>query len=91
MKELELIQDEIISSLVKRESDILESFLRDNAVPKIKGKLTKGKLKWRGISLHQLNKGFNKPIERQLFQRGKPISPLIVITFPSFNNFINGN
>lgn len=88
MKIDELIS-ELIASMLKKESDTLEYFLRDNVIPPIKGKITKGKLTWRGVKLHQKS-GINGSVEKQLFQRGKPISPPIVITFPKYLNY-NGN
>ena len=55
-------EDEILNSIrdyfVKMEDNIIESYLRKYSVPKIKGRITAGKLKWRGIALVETNKEF---------------------------------
>lgn len=64
--------------MVKKEEDFLIKNLLDNAVPKIKLPITKGKLKWRGITLviKQDRLGGNR---KALYQRGKQISPEIIL------------
>ncbi len=47
-----------------------------NMMPPLKGEITKGKLKWRGITLG-VRKGF---LEYWVMQRGKQISPTLKIT-----------
>ena len=46
------------------------------AEPPIKGEITKGKVRWRGIRIVQQNDGFK--YTKWLEQRGKQISPKIV-------------
>lgn len=59
-----------INKLIQKEDEFLISQLKF-AVPKIKGKITKGKLQWRGIKLIEINEinGTTKWLE----QRGKQI------------------
>ena len=71
--ELDLVLVNTISQAVKAEADIFEKYTRLLATPKIKGELTRGKLRWRGISIHQTPEG------RQVFQRGNAISPIVSI------------
>lgn len=70
----------VLEEQLKKEDEIFEVSLRTNATPPIKGTITKGKLKWRGISLihQQTVAGFEKWVS----QRGVRISPKIV-----FNTF----
>ena len=56
---------------------IFEYALRNVAEPPVKGKITRGKIRWRGIRL-VVKDSFGKH-ERWLEQRGKRISPVIVI------------
>ena len=56
---------------------IFEYALRNVAEPPVKGKITRGKIRWRGIRL-VVKDQFGKH-ERWLEQRGKRISPVIVI------------
>ena len=58
---------------IKFRDKVFEKALRENAVPPIKGKITKGKLKWRGIrQMSQGNVYF-------LTQRGRVISPKVTL------------
>jgi hypothetical protein len=59
----------------KKEEELFTSALRIMAEPPIKGEITKGKLKWRGIRLVQYNNGFK--YTKWLEQRGRQISPKI--------------
>lgn len=61
-----------IAAIIKKEDEIFESSVRNNATPKVKGEITFGKLKWRGIIIASDLKG-NSWLE----QRGKRISPII--------------
>ena len=54
---------------IKRQETIIDRCLREFAKPPIKGKVTAGKLKWRGIIMVQQGN------EKWLEQRGKRISP----------------
>ena len=62
---------------------IFERVVRTKAVPPIKGEITSGKLRWRGIRL----KEYNSPIRtsRWIEQRGEKIGPTVEI------NVINPN
>ena len=79
--EQELISDimsRFISEQQKKEEEIFTSALRIMAEPPIKGEITKGKIKWRGIRIVQYNDGLK--CTKWLEQRGKQISPKIVFT-----------
>lgn len=65
-----------ISEQQKKEEEIFISALRIMAEPPVKGKITKGKVRWRGIRIVQHNDGFK--YTKWLEQRGKQISPKIV-------------
>jgi curli biogenesis system outer membrane secretion channel CsgG len=60
---------------IKKENEIFEKALRENAEPKVTGEITKGKIRWRGIRIVQQN-DFLKSV-KWLEQRGKQISPKI--------------
>ena len=60
----------------KKEEEIFTTALRTMVEPPIKGKITKGKIRWRGIRIVQYNNGFK--YIKWLEQRGKQISPKIV-------------
>lgn len=70
----------IVSDYTNESFKILEEFIRLNAVPKIKGDITKRKLDTRGISVcsRMDDLGITKWIE----QNGKRISPQLIIEFP---------
>jgi hypothetical protein len=61
------------------ENAIFEDALRKNAVPPVKGKITKGKIQWRGIKIYQSQ---DYPFERWLTQRGAPISEKVSMQLP---------
>lgn len=82
----ELLQVErILSQIIKdarlayiqNEGKIFIEALRTVAVPPIKGEITKGKIKWRGIRIVQGPYGAAGQMTRQLFQRKTPISPAV--------------
>jgi serine protease inhibitor len=60
---------------MKKENEIFEKALRENAEPKVTGEITKGKIRWRGIRIVQQNE-FLKSV-KWLEQRGKQISQKI--------------
>lgn len=62
----------------KKEEEIFTIALRTMAEPPIKGEITKGKVRWRGIRIVQYNDCFK--YTKWLEQRGKQISPKIVFT-----------
>lgn len=65
--------------IYKKQDQIFEKSLRENAIPKIKGDITKGKLRWRGIRMVQVNGIMNT--EKWLEQRGVQISPKVILDF----------
>ena len=67
----EEITSKIINRVLSEQEAIFEHSLRNNAEPPIKGEITRGKIKWRGIIL------IEKGNSRWLSQRGKRISPII--------------
>ena len=69
---------------MKKENEIFEKALRENAEPKVTGEITKGKISWRGIKIVQQNE-FLQSV-KWLEQRGKQISPKI--TFEASANGI---
>jgi len=78
--------EKLIKSFDSEREEFLEYVLRNLAVPIIKGDITKGKLKWRGIRLVN-----QKTLISNRFwveQRGKRISSIIVNEYAA-PNFIN--
>jgi hypothetical protein len=57
------------------QNKIFEKALRNNAIPPVKGEITKGKLKWRGLRLIHQQKGLD--YYSWIEQRGKQISPKV--------------
>ncbi len=80
---IDLKTNKRIITLRKERDEILEEFLRIWPDPVIKGKITRGKINWRGLRLAVRR---NNHIEQcWLEQRGKKISPIIttkITTFP---------
>jgi len=70
----------IIEDAIKKENDYFEKYIRENATPKIKGEITQGKLKWRGIKLCVLNE-HHEGTMKWITQRGVQITPKIIISF----------
>lgn len=70
--------------IIEEQNKIFEYALRNEAFPPIKGEITKGKIKWRGIRIVTTNHFLEN--KTWLEQRGKRISPVIEIksTLPSF-------
>lgn len=72
--------DAVISRFIqeqqKKEEEIFTTALRTMVEPPIKGEITKGKVRWRGIRVVQQNDGFK--YTKWLEQRGKQVSPKIV-------------
>jgi hypothetical protein len=75
--------DNLTREQVKFQEDIMFKSLRLYAEPPIKGELTKGKIRWRGIRLIQqvTMKGYRTWLE----QRGKRISPTIIMEYDNIN------
>lgn len=74
------LQSKLMAEAIKKEDEFIEKYVRENATPKIKGKITKGKLKWRGIKLCQFHDNNNGTL-KWVTQRGVQISPKIIISF----------
>lgn len=82
---LSKVNDGILAKLIyeqmKKEDEIFENAVRENAVPKITGNITKGKLRYRGIRM--IINNHNGKTEKWIEQSGKIISPKIV--FDTYN------
>ena len=76
MKKIGAVISRSIQEQQKKEEEIFTTALRTMAEPSIKGEITKGKVRWRGIRIVQQNDGFKST--KWLEQRGKQISPKIV-------------
>lgn len=70
---------EFANQIAKKQDEIFEYALRNNAVPPIKGELTKGKIKWRGIVI--ITQQYPTKCITYLSQRGNRISE----TFELYN------
>lgn len=68
---IDSIQEKIFSEMVQKQNEVTEYYLRNLVVPPIKGEITKGKIKWRGLSLATFNNGANS--KTFIMQRGKQI------------------
>lgn len=78
--ELEDLQNQIIKHVVEdTDRRLLEFFTPYFRQSGIKGEITKGKIKWRGIKM-LVNNGLTETTY-QLIQRGKPISPKYTINY----------
>jgi hypothetical protein len=76
--ELENIQNEIITQFIKKTDEKLMEFITPYLrIAGIKGEITKGKIKWRGIKM-KVHSDFNST-KYQLNQRGIDISPIFEI------------
>ena len=71
------VTNRFIKEQSERQNAILEAAIRENAIPPIKGEITKGKVRWRGLRM--INKGSVADgfTETWIEQRGKRISPII--------------
>ena len=68
-------------------NEFIERTVREHAVPKLKGEITKGKLKWRGLRLVYQNQ-MNKTVTK-IMQRDKVLGVLtanMAITYPDSNS-----
>lgn len=83
------IQRDIITKMVNEADQIFEKALREKAVPPVKGKITRGKIIWRGIrAVEMRNLGTYK---KWLEQRGSRISPIIVFECTAVTNIYTEN
>ena len=67
------VTQRFISEVQKQEEELFTTALRTMAEPPIKGDITKGKIRWRGIRLIRQQIGLDS--YGWLEQRGKQISP----------------
>ena len=68
--ELDNITSRLMSNIIQKEDEFIKNQLK-LVVPKIKGEITKGKLRWRGIKLIEIND--INVITKWVEQRGKQI------------------
>lgn len=80
MDDYEPITNDIIKTMSQKQDEVIESIVRHFAEPPIKGVITKGKLKWRGITLNYQKESMLKSIA-WIEQRGKKIGPDIIIDY----------
>ena len=71
------ITDRFIKEQSERQNAILEKAVRENAIPPIKGEMTKGKVRWRGLRMIHRGTGADGFTETWIEQRGKRITPII--------------
>lgn len=78
--EIENIQEKILSVFQKKVDDKMEEFFNPYLRKLgIKGKITKGKLKWHGVRMKvEYNIG---SVKYQLNQRGVDVSPILEINY----------
>jgi hypothetical protein len=78
--ELEGLQHKIVSQIIEETDKKLQEFFTPYfRQAGIKGEITRGKIKWRGIKM-KVKHEFGKSIY-QLNQRGTDISPIFEITY----------
>jgi hypothetical protein len=83
IKEIQNTQESIVVNVSKQMTDLMDQKLREtlkDVVPPIKGEITKGKLRWRGLRLIQKD----EPNGRAFWieQRGKLIGERHLILYP---------
>lgn len=76
------IINRLVEDSMKKENDFFMNHLINNAIPKIKGDITEGKLKWRGIKMVIQKDGLNTV--KWIEQRGNIISPKYQINMTIF-------
>jgi hypothetical protein len=77
------VSQRLIKEHLQRQEVFLENVLRNNAEPKVKGEITRGKVKWRGIMIieQKTPNGWNMWVE----QRGKRISEIVTHEYNVLN------
>lgn len=70
-----------MNDFLKKQPQILEDALLKNAVPPIKGQITGGKLRWRGIRLNRSSDLVKMEEYVWITQRGVLISPKLKTTY----------
>ncbi len=85
-EKMQYLMSDLTAKIVKQTDEKLweyfEPYLRQTG---IKGEITKGKIKWRGIKLKVQND--LSSCKYQLNQRGVDISPVLTFEFPSPLNY----
>jgi len=71
------VTNRFIKEQSERQNAILEKAVRENATPPIKGEMTKGKVRWRGLRMIHRGNGADGFTETWIEQRGKRITPII--------------
>ena len=74
------LESKIQSNISKEINDQFEKTVRENSCPPIKGEITKGKLKWRGVKLCQKRTTLDR-MEQWIEQKGVIIGKPVVIDF----------
>lgn len=72
-----IVTNRFIKEQSERQNAILEKAVRENAVPPLKGEITKGKVRWRGLRIIQKGGVADGFTETWIEQRGKRITPII--------------
>lgn len=82
------IYDEYFEGLFTTRDAWIENTLRKNAVPPIKGEITPGKIKWRGISMKKITArdGDVEVAGEYILQRGKLLGPMFLSDKVSYVN-----
>ena len=76
----EQINNKIISEYTEKINSFIETQVREHSTPPIKGEITKGKIKWRGITQQTFILP-NGAREIVIMQRGKQIGGSLKIDF----------
>ena len=71
------VVDQMMQSINKDLMEFFEPYFRSAG---IKGEITKGKIKWRGLKMHSF--ASFQFTDYQLFKRGEAISPTLRINYP---------
>jgi hypothetical protein len=48
---IRMLQEEFINRILKAQDEFIEHVLRNHVTPPIKGEITRGKIKWRGLEI----------------------------------------
>lgn len=75
MSDIHSIVSKLIDEQTRQINILLEKAVREHAVPKITGEITKGKIRWRGIRM------IRQQEKLWIEQRGIIISPVITIAY----------
>ena len=75
---LEEVTSKFIENACSKENELIEYLLRNKVTPVIKGEITKGKVKWRGLRLASFSNGGS--VTKYLMQREKQIGVISIIS-----------